>query len=152
LRSSFREKLGDGVELFSEYIDINRFPDKRIHRRHLKFLHDKYSAHGLDLIVVIASSALDQIQLHRDWFFPGTPVVFCCVTEAEYKARRIGPGVTGIPARLDYRPTLELALRFHPGTRRVVVIAGATKDDTDTVADARRDFRPFKDTVEFRYL
>src|SRR5262249_35094372 len=57
LRSSFREKLGDGVDLFSEYIDLTRIPDERIHRKQLEFLHDKYSAHGLDLIVVIDASA-----------------------------------------------------------------------------------------------
>jgi PAS domain S-box-containing protein len=152
LCSSFREKLGDGVALFSEYLDVNRFPDRLIHRKQLEFLHEKYSAHGLDLIVAIESSVLDQIQLHRDWFFPTTPVVFCCVAEGEYKARKIGPGVTGIPAKLDYRPTLELALRLHPRTRHVVVIAGAANVDTDVVADARVAFRPFEDTVEFRYL
>jgi PAS domain S-box-containing protein len=152
LRSIIREKLGDGVDLFSEYLDVSRFPDRRNRRELLEFLHTKYSAHGLDLIVVIDSAALDQILLHRDWFFSATPVVFCCVTEAEYKARRMGPGVQGIPAKLDYRPTLELALRFHAGTRRVVVIAGATKEDADTLADVRRDFRPFEGTVEFRYL
>jgi PAS domain S-box-containing protein len=152
LRSIIREKLNDGIDLFSEYLDVSRFPDKRSRRRLLEFLHDRYSAHGLDLIVAIDSAALDQLLLHRDWFFPATPVVFCCVTEAEYKARRIGPGVKGIPAKLDYGPTLELALRFHPGTRRVVVIAGATKEDTDTLADARRDFQPFEGKVEFRYL
>jgi PAS domain S-box-containing protein len=152
LRSSFREQLGDGVAVFSEYTDVSRFPDSRYNRRLLEFLRDKYSAHGLDLIVVIESSVLDQIQLHRDWFFPNTPIVFCCVTQAEYKARRIGPGVTGIPANLDYRPTLDLALKLHPRTRRVVVIAGATREDAETLADVRGDFRPFEDAVEFRYL
>ena len=152
LRSNFREKLGDRVELFSEHIDISRFPDSRIHRKQLEFLRDKHSAHGLDLIVAIDHPALDLIQSHRDWFFPATPVVFCCVTEAEHRARKIEPRVTGIPAKLDYGRTLELALRLHPGTRHTVVIAGATKDDIETMADARRDFRPFEGTVEFRYL
>ncbi len=152
LRASFREKLGDGVELFSEYLDFTRFPESHFQRKQLELLHDKYLAHGLDLIVVIALPALDQIQLNRDWFFPTTPVVFCCVTEAENKDRTISPGVTGILAKLDFGPTLELALRLHPGTRRVVVIAGAAKHDAETVADARRDFRPFEGTAEFRYL
>jgi PAS domain S-box-containing protein len=152
LRLRFREQLGDGVALFSEYLDVNRFSDRRMDRKHLEFLRDKYSAHKLDLIVVIDHPALDLIQLHRDWFFPATPVVFCCVTEAEYKARTIGPGITGIPAKLEYKPTLELALRLHPRTRRVVVITGATKFDAETMADVRRELRPFEDTVEFRYL
>jgi PAS domain S-box-containing protein len=152
LRSIFREKLNDGVDLFSEYLDVSRFPDKRSRRRLLEFLHDKYAAQGLDLIVVIDVAALDQVLLHREWFFPATPVVFCCVTEAEYKARRIAPGVQGTPAKLDYGPTLELALGFHPRTRRVVVIAGASKEDADTLADIRRDFQAFGGKAEFCYL
>ena len=138
--------------MFSEYIDVGRFPDESFHRKQLEFLHDKYSAHGLDLIVAIEASTLDMIQLHRDWFFPATPVVFCCVTEAKYKDRRILSGVTGIPLRLDYRPTLEVILRLHPRVRRVVVIAGADKIDTEPVDIARREFQPFEDAVEVRYL
>jgi PAS domain S-box-containing protein len=152
LRSSFREKLGDAVVLFSEYLDISRFPDSQIHRNQFEFLRDRYSAQGLDLIVVVDHPTLDKIQLYRDWFFPTTPVVFCCVTDAEYKARRIGPGITGIPAKMDYNPTLELVLRLHPGTRRVVVIAGASQGDAETVADVRSEFRAFEDRVEVRYL
>ncbi len=152
LRSCFRENLGDGVELFSEYLDLSRFPEGRLHRKQLEFLRDRYRARGLDLVVVIDHPALDLIGLHRDWFIPATPVVFCCVTEEEYKARKVGPGVMGVPAKLAYGPTLELALRLHPATRRVVVIAGATKYDAQTMADARRDFRPFEEAVEFRYL
>ena len=152
LRSTFLEKLGDGVQLFSEYIDVSRFPDEDHPRKMLKFLHAKHAARGLDLIIVVEASTLDQVQSHRDWFFPDTPIVFCCVTEAEHKARTIKSGVTGIPARLDYGPTLEAALRLQPGTRRVVVIAGASKNDAETAADARRDLAKFENKVEFRYL
>jgi hypothetical protein len=53
LRSTFREKLGDGVDLYSEYVDASRFPDKGYPRKLLEHLNDKYSARGLDLIVVV---------------------------------------------------------------------------------------------------
>ena len=46
------------------------------------------------------------------------------VEERELKARQLGPGVVGVPMRMDLVPTLELALRLHPGTRRVVVVTG----------------------------
>jgi hypothetical protein len=72
--------------------------------------------------------------------------------EAEYLARKIGPGIAGIPAKLVYGPTLEAALKLHPGTRRVVVICDNSKTGTETMADVRRDFLTFESTVEFRYL
>ncbi len=152
LRSTFREKLGDSVELYSEYIDVSRFPDNAYPRKLLELLHEKFLARGLDLIVVVESAALDPVQLHRDWFFPATPIVFCCMTEAEHKGRTLRPGVTGIPAKLNYAPTLEVALRLHPGTQRVVVINGATKSDAETITDVRRDFQPFEGRVELDYL
>jgi PAS domain S-box-containing protein len=152
LRVNFREEMGDGAELYSEYVDRNRFPDKRNDRRFLDLLHDRHIAHGLDLIVVVESSALDLVQSHRDWFFPTTPVVFCCVTEAEYKTRTISPGVTGIPARLDYAPTLDVALKLHPGMRQVAVIAGVSVGDKSALNDALREFQPFRDKVAIREL
>ncbi len=63
------------------------------------------------------------------------------MTEGEYKARTMKPGVTGFPAKLNYGPTLEVALQLHPGTRRVVVIAGASENDEDVLPDVRRRFR-----------
>src|SRR5262249_23728612 len=46
----------------------------------------------------------------------------------------------------------ELALQLHPGTKRVVVIAGASKGDAEILAEARHDLLPFEARVEFRYL
>src|SRR5262249_50164649 len=52
----------------------------------------------------------------------------------------------------DLTATLDLALRFHPRTRRVIVIAGSEKMDVFWVAEARRLFQPYEDRVEFVYL
>jgi PAS domain S-box-containing protein len=152
LRTIFKEKLGTEVELYSEYLDRRRFPDNHFDRNLIEFLRDKYPARGLDLIVVVESFALDLIQSYRESFFPTTPVVFCCMTESEYIARTIGPGVTGIPAKLYFAPTLDIALRLQPSTRRVVVIAGASEDDRSGLDHALRDFQPFKARVEIQKL
>src|SRR4051812_14841335 len=61
LRATFREKLSDGVELYSEHIDVSRFPDRGHPRKALEFLHDKYRSRGLDLIVVVGAAALDPV-------------------------------------------------------------------------------------------
>ena len=53
---------------------------------------------------------------------------------------------------VDLAPTLDLALRLHPGTRRVFVVAGRSKTDSYWVEEARRAFRGHEGRVEFVYL
>src|SRR5262249_50673115 len=72
--------------------------------------------------------------------------------ERELQARRLPPDVIGVPIRMDLGKTLDLALRLHPDTRRVFVIAGSAPFDTDWEAEARRTFRHYEDRVEFVYL
>jgi len=58
--------------------------------------------------------------------------------------------VVGVPMTVDLIPTLELALRLHPGTRRVFVIAGRSKTDSYWVEEARRAFRGREGAVGIR--
>jgi signal transduction histidine kinase len=57
-----------------------------------------------------------------------------------------------VPVKVDLAATLALALRLHPHTRRVVVIAGQANLDAAWEAEARRTFRAFEDRLEFVYL
>jgi PAS domain S-box-containing protein len=152
LRASFQAGLGDRIEVYSEHINADSFPDRDGHKKLLEFLHHKYSPRGLDLIVAVASRALDAVQDNRDWFFPNTPVVYLCVTAAEARARSLRVGVTGIPVKLDFGESARVALRLRPDTRQVVIVAGASPDEISDVNTARRDLQPLADQVELVYL
>lgn len=151
LRANFRAGLGDRVEVYSEHINAASFPDRDGHKKLLEFIHHKYSPRGIDLIVVVASVALDAVQDNREWFFPNAPVVFLCVAEAETRTRPLRPGVTGIPVKLDFGESARVALRLRPDTRRVVVVAGASPDDTVFADNARRDLQALAGRVEVVY-
>ena len=43
--------------------------------------------------------------------------------------------------KVDLESTLEVALRLHPQTRQVAVVAGKSKTDSYWVAEARKAFR-----------
>ena len=89
---------------------------------------------------------------YRETAFPGVPIVFCAVDDDELKVRRLPPDVVGVPIQMELVGTLDLALKLHPNTRRVFVVAGASKFDADWAAEARREFSRFEDKVEFTYL
>ncbi len=152
LRSTFASQSPEHVELRNEYVDTARLRDAEFMKAQVSVLRQKYAGRKVDLVIAGLSSGLDFALEHRDEVFPGVPVVFVAVDQREVKARRLPPDVIGVPIRMDLAETLDVALRLHPGTRRVFVIAGAAPFDTGWEAEARRTFRPYEDRLEFVYL
>jgi signal transduction histidine kinase len=151
LRSVFTTST-EHIDLYNEYLDAARFPDEQHQRWLAEFLRQKYAGRQLDLVIAALAPSLDFVLKYRQELFPGVPVVFSAIDEREVKARRLGTDVTGVPMKMDLEPTLELILRLHPGTRRVVVIAGAAKTDTYWEDVARQTFRGHEVKVELVYL
>ena len=104
------------------------------------------------MVIPALAPSLDFVLKYRDELFPGVPVVFGAIDQREVDARTLGPGVVGVPMTVDLAPTLDLALRLHPETRRVFVVAGKSKTDAYWVEEARRAFRGHEGKVEFVYL
>src|SRR5437870_12427350 len=88
---------------------------------------------------------------YRDQVFPGVPIVFMDVDEQEVQKHKLPADVIGVPVKLDPEVTLEVALRFHPKTRRVFVITGSAAFDVYWEGVARRTSRPYEGRIEFVY-
>lgn len=152
LRSTFRTSSAEPVELYNEYLDSARFPDEQHQRQLAHFLRQKYAGRKIDVVIPGLAPALDFALKYREEMFPGVPIVFGAIDQRELAARELAPAVVGVPMTMDLVPTLELALRLHPDTRRVVVVAGAAKMDAFWEAEARRSFRLYEGRLELVYL
>ena len=152
IRSTFASGSAESVEVENEYLDVTRFPDAGYQGHLADFLRQKYAGRKIDLVIAGLSSSLDFAVKYRETAFPGVPIVFCAVDDDELKARRLPPDVVGVPIQMDLTGTLDMALKLHPNTRRVFVVAGASKFDADWEAEARLEFRRYEDKVEFTYL
>jgi PAS domain S-box-containing protein len=152
IRSTFASQSTGRIEIRNEYVDTSRLRDPDFMQAQVSLLRRKNAGRNVDLLIVGLSSALDFALKYRDELFPGVPIVYVAVDEREVKARRLPPDVIGVPIRMDLAGTLDLALRLHPDTRRVFVIAGSAPFDADWEAEARRTFRPLENRLEFVYL
>jgi PAS domain S-box-containing protein len=152
LRSTFENSTGEPIELYAEFLDLARPHSSEDRRLHLDYLRRKYAGRRADLIIAALSPALDFALEYRAELFPGAPVVYCAVDQREANARKLPPDVVGVPIAMELAPTLDLGLRLHPDTQRVYVVAGKSAFDTDWVAEARQEFRPYEKRVEFVYL
>ena len=152
LRSTLKASSTERIEIYNEYLDSARFPDDEHQRQLADFLRQKYAGRKID-VVIPGSGSLPGFRLE---------VSRRNVPRSPHRVRRhratgsglpvARPDVIGVPMRMDLVGTLEAALRLHPNTRRVVVVAGAAKTDAFWETEARQSFRGYEDKVEFVYL
>lgn len=152
IRATFASQTHGHIDVRSEYVDTSRRRDAEFMRTHVSLLRQKYAGRKIDLVIAGLSSGLDFALDNREDLFPGVPIVFVAVDEREARTRRIPPDVIGVPIHMDLEGTLTVALRLHPETRRVFVIAGSAPFDIEWSEVARRTFRTHESRVEFTYL
>jgi PAS domain S-box-containing protein len=148
--AALREGSTVPVRLYHEFLDSSRVLESKYEAIMVGLLRQKYEAEKPDLICVLGVPALEL--LLRNDLFLDTPKIFCFFEETEAFAQRLGPGVAGIRAKLEYGKTLDIALALHPETRNVFVVAGHSGQDRFLLSEADKEFRKYQGRAEFTYL
>ena len=104
------------------------------------------------LVITLAKPALDFVLRHQDVLFQDAPILFGFIDERSVRALSLPPNITGVFVEIEARATVEAALALHPGTRRVVVVGGASPDDRAWTSVVQQDLRPLEPAVSFTYL
>ncbi len=152
LRSTLQSASPHPVVFYTEYLDLIRFPDERHDRKMADHLATKYSNRRIDLIFVVSSIAFQFARRHAEELFPAVPIVFTSVNILKVEQLGLSPNMTGIAVRRDIRGTLDIALRLHPDTVRVVIPVGASPIEKSWATDASRVLPPYEHRVSFTYL
>ncbi len=152
IRSVFENSSADTIDVYNEYLELSAPAKSGLLQLQAEFLRRKYSGRKVDLVVAWLSPSLDFALEHRQEIFPGVPIVYCTVEAREINARKLPPNVVGVPVNLDIAGTLDVALRLHPRTERIFVVAGTAKFDEYWLAEARKAFRPYEQERDFVYL
>jgi formate hydrogenlyase transcriptional activator len=146
------ENSPERINLYNEYTDLWRFTDDDYLQALRDFYRLKYADQHFDLIVVEQPPALRFLLAYGEDLFPGTPVVFCVMEERLIEDLHLRHNFTGVLARLDFKRSLESALRLQPDTRRVVIVGGVSPLDQSYLTTARKDLEQFEGPVEVTYL
>jgi signal transduction histidine kinase len=112
------------VEAHSEYLENEEF-GVTAETSLREYLRLKFSDRRPDVVISNAAPALQFVLRYRDELFPAVPVLFAAATPPAAVLQGKIAGVTGIVREPSQAETLELALRIHPATRRIHVLAYA---------------------------
>src|SRR6266850_3628265 len=152
LRSTLRNSSPVGVEVYTEYLDSNRTRVGDYGQELIAMLRRKYEGKKFDLIFVIEAPALRVLLENQHEIFQDVPIVFMAFDERTLSDLVLEPNVTGVWGEVSLKPSLDLALRLQPETKKVVVVAGVSEFDKYWTTKAREDFRGFEGKLEFTYL
>ena len=143
------QPFGNDISVYTEYMDLKRFPE----REHIASLREvyriKYSKVRFDAILCSDDHAFQFLLDYRDELFPGTPVVFCGVNDFDPSMLRGHPGFTGKQERLNVKKTIEIALGINPNLKKIVVVADTTPTGVGTLKEVQKVAPGFAQKVRF---
>jgi signal transduction histidine kinase len=150
IRQTLAAGQGVPVDYFSEYLESDHFPADVASDALAEYIRRKYQHRRIDVVIANADPALRFVFEYRATLFPTTPIVYSGVARPESLNREYARDVTGVIRAVAYKETLALALKLHPLTERVFVIAnGRDPGNEDAV---RAALRPFEQRVRLTFL
>jgi hypothetical protein len=129
IRKALKGTEAQPIEFYTEFLNLSQFPNESYIHGLLNLLRIKYSSQKIDLLIPVGDLSFAFLLAHGNALFPGSPIVFCAVAKQQVDALKPPPNSSGVVAWINVQGTLEVALKLHPGTRRVVVIGGTAKTD-----------------------
>jgi signal transduction histidine kinase len=113
------------VDYFAEYLETEEFPAEAASIALRDYIRRKFEGRHIDVVIAVASASLQFALQYREELFPGAPIVFLAVALPQAVIDRAVPGVTGLVNDTPFGETLDLALKLHPTTKQVFVVAQA---------------------------
>jgi signal transduction histidine kinase len=152
LRKAIRAGHKVPVQLHAETLDMHRFQRTLLENDVVALLRKKYRGLKVDVVVTVAPIALDFAQRHRAEIWPGAAIVFHSVPAGVLDERSLDARTIGVPARLEFGPTLDLALKLRPATRRIAVVAGTAEPDRRNLRLAQASLERYAGRLDIQYL
>ena len=152
MRRAVPEVLKRPVEIYSEYLDIERTPTEGYADVEAEFLRRKYAGRNIRVIVASAPDAVRFAIRSRDRILPGVPVVHIALPRDQLQRIALPADVIGRTVDFDPSATLDLALRLHPDAQRLVIVLGAAERDRIWGDRVRAAVPKLQRPIEVEYL
>ncbi|RUT78333.1 sensor histidine kinase [Ancylomarina longa] len=112
----------DNLEVQFEYMDTKRQYNKEYLDAFVKLYRLKHKKIPYNVVIASDNNALYFTRDHQDEFFKDIPIVFCSIDQFQDSLIKGMTNVTGITEDIDFKQTIEQALRLHPKAKNLIVI------------------------------
>ena len=151
IRAVFRSNKLFDVQLYTEYLDLSRFSGPGHTRAVTDYLGRKYAGSKIDVIISIYPAALDMFLGEARAGFPGVPIVACEITRIQAENLERSPSrhlITGVVLGDNIAGIVDSAFRLRPGTKRVALVAGTSRNDVASERIFRKGIEPYAKKID----
>ncbi len=139
MQDEFRQAADLNLNIYYEYLDINRFNDAAYQRALFDLYALKYRNTPVDLVIVGNSSMLELWLSKRADILPNAPVLFYDMNTAKAATLTLPPDVSGVTADVDFVKSARWFLRANPSVHEMILVHG--------LGQADQAFLPYVDAV-----
>jgi len=132
LRDEFRQAADISLNIYYEYLDINRFSDVTYQNAMFDLYAVKYRGKPVDLVIV-SHRMLDIWLRHRQAILPETPVIFYDMSPGMISGMQLPADVTGVTAEVDYTKSARWFLKTRPSVNEIVIVHGVGQADRNNL-------------------
>jgi PAS domain S-box-containing protein len=123
IRDGLRSRPDWPIDYHTEYLESDRFPNEQATLALRDYLREKYQGRKIDAVVAVTETSLRFMLRFRADLFPDAPIVYFGNVPVDEKVRTDGAGITGVIVGNGFVEGLRLALRLHPATEQLFVVA-----------------------------
>ena len=154
IQMKLRQGVPGPINMYAEYIDSERFPDKRYQQNLISFYNEKYARLKIDLLIAIGPNLVQIFNRYGTSSFAGLPTVVIDLLQlnTEIPSAFRKPNMTGVFFSIDAQKNFELALSLHSDAKRVYIIAGESETDVYFEGLFRAAARKYESDLVVTYL
>lgn len=127
MREEFSKANDLSLDVYYEYLDLNRFSDPAYQENIFDLLTVKYKSKQVDLVIVGSEAMLKLWLAQRAEILPNTPIVFFDVSTEHLDALDLPANVTGVSGTEDCTKSVRWLLDAMPEVNEIVLVMGAGK-------------------------
>jgi PAS domain S-box-containing protein len=151
IRKRLIEKSPSKVDIYSDFLDLDRFASDSDEARAARYLAEKHAREPPEILIPLGTEAYRFARKYRGTFAPGVPIVFCCVTPELATAGDRPGDVTGDYGEFNAGKTIALARQLQPKARNLIIVSGSSEIDGHWLAELRKQIGPHESSLNTEY-
>jgi signal transduction histidine kinase len=152
VRARLLEATGGKIDIFSEFLDLSRFPEMTHIEQMARYLTGKYTDRRPDVVIALGEESASFIVTNRNTIAPGARIVVAGFSSSTAQKMSLPNDVVGAFNDFDIVKTLEMARGLQPEARHLFIIGGSADFDRAWLATARADLGVLAKNYETTYL